>query len=415
MVSESWPGWLQVLPSFGLSCAACFSSSQSGWIDGLLQAHPSCLRFTLPQLLLSLLEVTDPVWCFIQGSLALLPFLPPAWPERFTVIWSLSQPSIGLPGDIPWQSSSTLLHHTTYGGVIAGAWRLISNIPALFPLPLPSNVIERRMCHVVDKTRLALQCVVAPPRSVSPVVEHGVSWLEMGGYPCIDWEGLLPSTDLPNVLLYCPSVYSDSGWVVRPLTALELMSAYDVSETLVPTSEWKLHSTHSLPFLDATPSRILSAVLEHLTSPHVETRAVAKPPLVLAWPTVEGLEWQGPPSSTTKSDDAEVPKQIWNERVLRVGYSKTTYEEFEKRYNCNPLDSVHSYLLHVWRRRVWQSLRVYLNQRYGTQWRHKSQAQVEREVGRDCLYRASQASWWEWCLGSTPFFWRWPLGAQGLL
>jgi hypothetical protein len=30
------------------------------------------------------------------------------------------------------------------------------------------------------------------------------------------------------------------------------------------------------------------------------------------------------------------------------------------------------------------------------------------KVGRDCLVRVADYTWWNWDGGSTPFFWRWP-------
>ena len=32
----------------------------------------------------------------------------------------------------------------------------------------------------------------------------------------------------------------------------------------------------------------------------------------------------------------------------------------------------------------------------------------DREAGRDCIVRALGITWWDWCEGSRPFFWRCP-------
>ena len=29
-------------------------------------------------------------------------------------------------------------------------------------------------------------------------------------------------------------------------------------------------------------------------------------------------------------------------------------------------------------------------------------------AARDCIIRACSCTWWDWCIGSRPFFWRWP-------
>ena len=30
------------------------------------------------------------------------------------------------------------------------------------------------------------------------------------------------------------------------------------------------------------------------------------------------------------------------------------------------------------------------------------------EAARDCIRRAAKSTWWDWHVGSRPFFWRWP-------
>ena len=384
-------------------------------MDALLQLHRHCATHSLADIRPQVALLRGPIWCFIQGTPDLLAWLPHTWPEQVHVVCSLSvRADITEPQD--W-ASFQLLSHLRYGGVIAGEWLIVSNVPALFPLPPPTNVIPRRVCHVVDKTRPTSRFTVAPLRiGPMPTASHKVVSIQVEGMDCVDWEGVLPATKLSDVLVYCQSVHSATKWVVRPLTTLELMAAYDVSETLLPSPEWKQAPTHTLPFLDAAPSRLLCAVLERIVvSPAQERPTPSKRPLELVWPETQGLNWQGLLASTTKSDDAEAPKQIWDDRVLQVGHDLTLYRRFERRYGINPLDSLRLYCLRVWRLRVWRSLHRYLLQKHGTLWALSEHASVDREVGRDCLCRASQASWWEWCLGSTPFFWRWPESARSLI
>jgi hypothetical protein len=47
-------------------------------------------------------------------------------------------------------------------------------------------------------------------------------------------------------------------------------------------------------------------------------------------------------------------------------------------------------------------------------WPHSKAAQQDREVGRDCIWRAASCDWWEWLAGSTLFYWRWPSYARKL-
>jgi hypothetical protein len=36
----------------------------------------------------------------------------------------------------------------------------------------------------------------------------------------------------------------------------------------------------------------------------------------------------------------------------------------------------------------------------------------DAEVGRDIIFKATEADWWNWSAGSTLIFWRWPSGFQ---
>jgi hypothetical protein len=64
---------------------------------------------------------------------------------------------------------------------------------------------------------------------------------------------------------------------------------------------------------------------------------------------------------------------------------------------------------------VWISLCSFLRKEHGRDWSSTQSATRDREMGRDCLVRASQASWWSWSFGSTPFFWRWPESCRILI
>jgi len=63
---------------------------------------------------------------------------------------------------------------------------------------------------------------------------------------------------------------------------------------------------------------------------------------------------------------------------------------------------------------VLKSFLCYMRSAHGSNWVHIPAAQVEKEVGRDCMWRAAGADWWEWRHGSTLMFWRWPEYARKL-
>jgi hypothetical protein len=85
-----------------------------------------------------------------------------------------------------------------------------------------------------------------------------------------------------------------------------------------------------------------------------------------------------------------------------VHYDEVKVVHYVDRFGLSCLDALREWLLCRWRRLICQSLLAYLAEIKDTV------VPRDREVGRDALYKAVQATWWEWPGGSTPFFWRWP-------
>jgi hypothetical protein len=110
-----------------------------------------------------------------------------------------------------------------------------------------------------------------------------------------------------------------------------------------------------------------------------------------------------------KSDDAATPTFLWDDHIWSLGYhDEDRRVMFNQRYvQSEVLMSIRHWLLRRWRRNVWQSLRRYMHTSFGTAWRHKAPIE-EIRVGQDALRQCAAANWWEWCEGSTLFYWRWP-------
>lgn len=72
-------------------------------------------------------------------------------------------------------------------------------------------------------------------------------------------------------------------------------------------------------------------------------------------------------------------------------------------------------MLRVWRRQVLKSHLRYLASASGPNYLLHANAHRDLEVGRDCLVKAAGASWFEWSMGSTPFFWRWSEDSRALI
>jgi hypothetical protein len=123
----------------------------------------------------------------------------------------------------------------------------------------------------------------------------------------------------------------------------------------------------------------------------------------------------------TKADDAEVPEHLWDLRAVRVDGTLNTQEG-------NALTLLTKVLLQRWRRITTRSFLVYLNLEkvthgivkrdkgkygwstsgkytYSTWWHGSPRAgNQDMEIGRDCVRRICDSSWWNWDGGSTPFF-----------
>lgn len=122
-----------------------------------------------------------------------------------------------------------------------------------------------------------------------------------------------------------------------------------------------------------------------------------------------------------KADDAVTPVNLWNDHIWEAAlHLKSSYDHFcsyaihRKGILC-PLDVLHSFFLGLWRCRVTRSLMSYLRNTHGVHWLSNSKAQDYLAIGRDCIWRVSEADWWNWSKGSTLFFWQRPASVQELV
>jgi hypothetical protein len=146
--------------------------------------------------------------------------------------------------------------------------------------------------------------------------------------------------------------------------------------------------------------------------PIVQSITTCPATYTLNWPTSESTRWKGVSESTTKGDDAEAHTDIWDCRIWQLTHDTTRRQTHHARYHRSPIDSIRAWALRKWNRLVSLGLIQHLQCTYGPSWQHNPKAQRDIQVGRDCLHRATQATWWDWSLASTPFFWRWPVYAR---
>jgi hypothetical protein len=168
-------------------------------------------------------------------------------------------------------------------------------------------------------------------------------------------------------------------------------------------------------------------------------------------------------AKAVKSDDAEIPVWLWNDRILDPGKVGTELSEATRAKVILALNRLRDkVLVKYFMLNVWRSFRQYLKERKSTKgetgkgrkrkaptsrgkdtvrcsgqyvwsreeghgrtrkyvWTHRGREDYkawwkdhwesvadDRLPGLDAVSRAAESSWWEWDAGSAPFFWRWP-------
>lgn len=117
-----------------------------------------------------------------------------------------------------------------------------------------------------------------------------------------------------------------------------------------------------------------------------------------------------------KADDAEIPKYLWDERVI-LGLPGRKLNDKTR----NALENIRTLATRFWQRRVLDSYLAYMRRKHGLDWaglgrveEMSADTELRRDViaGLDGLTRTWKTDWWEWLGGSRLFFWRWPENYQ---
>ena len=113
--------------------------------------------------------------------------------------------------------------------------------------------------------------------------------------------------------------------------------------------------------------------------------------------------------SSRKEDKAPTPSSLWDKRILL---------SFSNRSGVGQLIKVlRSFLLRIYRRRLFRSLITHLRTSYAMEWDaycngfrcYAIGGDFDKSLvaGRDMLMKIGDASWFEWLGGSTLIFWKW--------
>jgi len=297
------------------------------------------------------------------------------------------------------------------GGIVQGAWCFTSpfSLPALLPAPF-APLRTLRLRHYLGDSVTILQLGALHPQGF---------W----GEDCTR-----------ETLVLSPSVFHSSKWSIRDLMVLELGHIYTVPRSFL----LELESNPDIRFWKATPGGLLSRVWDNLFHPESsliggpespprslngfstisQTRKVDLEADFASEPPQPGARFRTEInfSVAVKSDNADNPTFIWDERIWALGYhDPTQIQAYQVRFGWCALNTLRSWFLRYWCRLVLHSLLQYLQHQFKKNWHNSPDATAEVEAGRDCVRRAVGAVWWEWHQGSSLFFWRWPSYAKQLV
>jgi hypothetical protein len=229
------------------------------------------------------------------------------------------------------------------------------------------------------------------------------------------------------------SPFFQSGWCQHTLSVKEIACLFDVPVAI----EKRLASAHplQLPLSHALLSSVPTKVLQHslwLTGHFcVQQQGVedifclnftieAKSGLLVAQDKFN-LENQERSKNidilAAKVDNAEVPVDLWNSRILHTSPSSLELISMDSQKFVRIIDWLRTRALCRWKANILKSFKRYLKITWPNDYmlylegkRGKllnSQFIKDLEAGKECLKYAAASSWWEWLEGSRLFFWRW--------
>jgi hypothetical protein len=345
----------------------------------------------------SLLYTAPGVVLLLHGTPDLLEMLPRSWfCQHHILFWG---PTSSCTSLLPF--SVTISHKEARGG-LGGSWTFQSN-RAFQPFKAAPARVPVQIIH-----RAAKASLVRLEPNETPINLETVTTLPL---------------DCHSQVFTCPTVFGrPNAALCRSLTLGELCNAFDVPTEMCPESlRQRLHTVvtdQCLPFLSTPPLKVLQKVFEAWQRvPYsllpVTAVSLAAPELSTVAMYTSGIDFavEEAHRQAVKADDAEVPVALWDRRIWEASmHEPGSVDTFRQRHmgKC-PLTTIRSGLMAYWRVLVRRSLCGHMRRTHGTNWLDStcSEAILDRQQGRDCLIKASEADWWEWKGGSTLFFWRW--------
>jgi len=293
---------------------------------------------------------------------------------------------------------STTVCHAEFEGIMSAAHgiRFRGVDKSIFS---PSAPLPRTLCHVLlDTTPDATQEISAPAPLTGPVPRASIYFDGM-----MRREGLF-DVGKPTEQIACPCVFNPTGWGRRSLSAKELLRAFDVSPLddavlLKHRWAWMLLQCSITPLIMTAICRNLwntgggdggAGTKQDEALPSNDEDIAGRKEDVKAEEDIGleeeenvddvkvvkdiGLEEkeltqeQEVPSAikkahdlakAVKSDDAEVPKHLWDAAVCRGPPSPN---------QARALAVLRAFMLRIYRKRLRQEIRAYMRHMHGPDW-----------------------------------------------
>jgi hypothetical protein len=355
-----------------------------------------------------------------------------------------------------WSLAHTTVAHRDVGGVTDGVercflWMKTDSTGTVTTVKVPA--LPRRDVYSVASDTVGGTMAEAPDplRLDTPTVTVlGKGYHGGGLYPL--------NQRRPLFRLRC--VYHPTRWCTRPLTWGETASVYDVPLDVVSA----LGGGQALEVVCVRPGKGLEhgsrALLRHgglhcsgiwttgiVRESHADKARLPAPVDVvgpfgvivddgaLSGQMTAGLR----DAKATKDDDAETPVWLWDRAILE-GLSFSPPSEEDSLGTADALNALRRLGLNFFRRAVLRGFLSYVKKLHGSKlatmtvvraleisphtryswtvtgrsnyrvwWqKHWGGFRLDAEAGLDAVTRAADSSWWDWDLGSAPFYWRWP-------
>lgn len=274
--------------------------------------------------------------------------------------------------------------------------------------PSPSSSMFSQCHFIYDRGGSTCSAPSYAPQTSLMVIQLGNN--------LVHCDGLLPWANR-EVLVACPSVFSSSGWCCHPLSSKEWLDALDIPAFVVASlSSSKRHQV--IEDTSFVSMKCMITILDAILAPSFGSKGDSTPPsattnmdspepthLPLRLETISLVQQN---IKATKADGAEGPIHLWDDRI-----PISSHPALSPSQKLHSLASLRTFLLCHWRRLVTKEFISWFKDTHHLQINARairSSPTLKRDwvAGRECIWRCTGASWWDWDLGSCPHFWQCP-------